>query len=140
MELRDYIEEGTRKASSQKALAEYLNVYASNIRDVNRGMRGLPNDTCIKLARLINVDPLEVIAASELVTEKKPEKRAFWLPFVEHAKAACALLAVMTVISGTAQEARAAQAESGYNNPCLHTAGVTGSSPVPPTKNYSEAI
>ncbi|MDR0737129.1 MAG: hypothetical protein LBF51_09970 [Zoogloeaceae bacterium] len=96
MKLRDYIGTGTEKTGSQKALAEHLGLYAEDLRGANRGKRGLPNDACIKLAKIIDADPLEVIAASELATEKKPEKRAFWLPFVEHAKAASILALAVT--------------------------------------------
>lgn len=44
--------------------------------------RGLPAYACIKLAKLIGVEPISVIAASELVTEKKEERRAEWLPLL----------------------------------------------------------
>jgi plasmid maintenance system antidote protein VapI len=78
MEIKNYISIGTEKLGSQKALAEFLGIPATSIRNVNCGRQGLSNVTCVKLAQLIETDPLEVIAASELVTEKKPEKRAFW--------------------------------------------------------------
>lgn len=48
-------------------------------------MRGLPVYACIELARLIEVDPMEVIAASELVTEKNEKRKAIFLPFVHMA-------------------------------------------------------
>jgi plasmid maintenance system antidote protein VapI len=81
MELRDYIDEGTNIIGSQKGLAEAIGQYPSTLRRVRVNRKGLPIDACIKLAKIIDADPLEVIAASELVTEKKPEKRAFWAPF-----------------------------------------------------------
>jgi hypothetical protein len=81
MEIRDYINAGTQKLGSQKALAEQLAQFSETLRSARAGKRGLPNDACIKLAQLLDADPLQVIAASELVTEKKPEKRDFWLQY-----------------------------------------------------------
>jgi hypothetical protein len=81
MEIRDYINAGTQKLGSQKALAEHLDIATSYVRLVNAKKCGFPNVVCIKLAQLVNADPIEVIAASELVTEKKPERRDFWLQY-----------------------------------------------------------
>ena len=47
----------------------------------------MPNYACVKLADLLGVERIEVIAASELVTEKNPERREAWLPFVLAAEA-----------------------------------------------------
>ena len=75
MELRKYIEMGEKVAGGQAKLAEYLGQYDSNIRSMKRGKKGLPNPLCIKLADLIGEPRLEVIAASDLVTEKNEERR-----------------------------------------------------------------
>jgi hypothetical protein len=99
MELKNYIDIGVKETGSQKNLANLLGQKSEAITAAKANRRGLPIDACIKLARLINADPLEVIAASELTTEKKPEKREFWRPFVEHAHAACALLAVTAALT-----------------------------------------
>ncbi|MDR0672617.1 MAG: hypothetical protein LBF93_02935 [Zoogloeaceae bacterium] len=93
MKLRDYIEEGTKKTGNQKELAFYLGLPAQNLTNAKAHNRGLPNDACVKLAQLLNIEPIEIIAASELTTEKKPERRDFWLQY-------------------TSAEAK---------NPCLHT-------------------
>ncbi|MDR0674614.1 MAG: hypothetical protein LBF93_13395 [Zoogloeaceae bacterium] len=105
MNLKNYIEIGEKRLGGRSTLANHLDIHRDALTAAKSNRRGLPNDACIKLAQLTSVEPLEVIAASELVTEKKPEKRDFWLQY-------------------TSAEAK---------NPCLHTAGVTGSSPVPPT-------
>lgn len=97
MELRDYIEAGEKAKNGREALAAFLGVNPNNVTNAKRNARGLPIDACAKLAKLLGVPEIEVIAASELATEKKPEKRAFWLPFVEHAKAAAFVLTLASV-------------------------------------------
>lgn len=82
MELRDYIEAGIKEKKTVSALAEQLGVSATNIADAKAHRRGLPAHSCVKLSQLLNVDLKAIIAASELTTERKEEKRAFWLPFV----------------------------------------------------------
>ena len=75
MNLRDYIEMGEMEAGSQVKLAEFLMMNPANIRNAKRGTQGIPDAMCIKLAKLIGVTEIEVIAASNLVTEKNPERR-----------------------------------------------------------------
>ncbi|MDR3323440.1 MAG: helix-turn-helix domain-containing protein [Zoogloeaceae bacterium] len=115
MNLRDYIDSATQKVGSQVALADKVGQTPANLRGARGNVRGIPVDACIKLARILDVDPLEVIAASELATEKKPEKRLFWEGFMHGAKAACMLmgLALVTMIM-TAPPANA-QNSSVYN-------------------------
>ena len=78
MNLRDYIEMGEMEAGSQVKLAEFLMMNTANIRNAKRGTQGIPDAMCIKLAKLVGVTEIEVIAASNLVTEKNPERRKFF--------------------------------------------------------------
>ena len=75
MDLREYIEMGEKAAGHQVKLASYLEQNDSNMRKMKQNKRGLPDPMCIKLAHLIGVDPLHVIAASNLVTEKNSGRR-----------------------------------------------------------------
>jgi hypothetical protein len=75
MHLREYIEMGEKAAGNQVKLAAYLEQNDSNMRKMKQDKRGLPDPMCIKLAHLIGVDPLHVIAASNLVTEKSTSRR-----------------------------------------------------------------
>ena len=79
MTLSDFITKGIESAGGVIALAEKIGVGRTNIPNAKAGERGLPNVACVKLAKLIDADPLAVIAASELVTEKDEKKRAEWL-------------------------------------------------------------
>ncbi len=75
MELKDYINMGEVEAGTQVKLATILDIKDANIRRSKRGITPLPDPVCIVLANLIKVDPLKVIAASNLVTEKNPKRR-----------------------------------------------------------------
>lgn len=83
MDLKTYIATGENTAGGTKALAEHLGVGPTDVSNAKAGRRGLPDYACVILARLIGEDPIRVIAASELVTEKKEERRKVWLPFVQ---------------------------------------------------------
>lgn len=82
MELKDYIEEGVEVKGSLAALARYLDQGETAVREAKAHKRGIPSYACVKLADLINRDPLLVIAAMELVTEKREERKAIWQSFV----------------------------------------------------------
>lgn len=75
MDIRTYIEMGEKRAGKQIELAKTLKVRDTAIRLAKSGKQGLPDAVCIQLANYIEVDPLEVIAASNLVTEKDEERR-----------------------------------------------------------------
>jgi len=75
MDMKTYIEMGEKKAGKQVELARMLNVRDTALRLAKSGKKGLPDAICIKLADYIEVNPLQVIAASNLVTEKDEERR-----------------------------------------------------------------
>lgn len=78
MELRDYIEQGAKKAGSVAALARTIGVVQQPMNEAKHHRRPLPLDAAIKLADFIGEDRIDVISANELATEKKPEKQDFW--------------------------------------------------------------
>lgn len=82
MELRDYINLGIDRTGGIQQLADHLGVARQSVTNAKAHQRGLPNDACFKLAELLGADIRGVIAASELATERKEDKRAFWRPFV----------------------------------------------------------
>ncbi len=74
-EMKEYIELGEKRAGKQIELARILGISDGYIRLIKTGKKGLPVASCIKLADYIGADRLEVIAASNLVTEKDEKKR-----------------------------------------------------------------
>jgi plasmid maintenance system antidote protein VapI len=101
MQLRDLIEAGIERKGGVSQLADALGLARQHVTNAKAHQRGIPADACVKLSELLRVDLKTVIAASELVTERKEEKRAFWLPFVTNArdmtKAASIALILATV-------------------------------------------
>jgi hypothetical protein len=87
MELREYIKAGIEKYGSVVSLAKLIGQDAANVTNAKAHRRGLPNYACVMLADLLGAERIEVIAASELVTEKNPERQKVWLPFVLAAEA-----------------------------------------------------
>jgi hypothetical protein len=83
MDLNAYITKGIEIAGGIVALADHLHIDRTNLANAKAGRRGLPGYACVGLAQLIGEDERHVWAASELVTEKNPERRALWLPFVQ---------------------------------------------------------
>lgn len=95
MEMKKYLELGEEKAGKQIELAKILGIPDSYIRIVKSGRRGLPADVCIKLADYIGANRLEVIAASNLVTEKDEEKRKIFESCFTHAASVLIALAAV---------------------------------------------
>jgi hypothetical protein len=87
MELKQYIEAGIAKCGTAVSLAKLLDQNPNAVRDAKGHRKGLPVYACVMLADLLGIERIEVIAASELVTEKNPERREVWLPFVLAAEA-----------------------------------------------------
>ena len=85
MQLRDFIEAGIAKAGTLTALGKELNLSQQEMTNAKAHRRGLPMTAVSKLHKFIECDYEQLIAANELVTEKKEEKIKYWLPFVSNA-------------------------------------------------------
>lgn len=83
MELREMIEAAASKLGEQRKVAELIGVHPDVLTAAKASRRGLPEVACGKLAEILGIDRWTVIAASALVTEKNPEKRAYLTPFVQ---------------------------------------------------------
>lgn len=103
MEFREYLLLGEKAAGGRPELAKLLEQQPNALTDAKGSRRGLPVYACIKLADLLGIDPMEIIAASELVTEKHEDRIAVFRPFVQAARHAqhltIAILAGMTAVS-----------------------------------------
>lgn len=75
MDIKTYLEIGEKKAGKQIELARILGIRDSYIRNVKTGRCGLPNAACYELAEYIGEEVGNVIAASNLVTEKDERRK-----------------------------------------------------------------
>lgn len=120
MKMKELIETAEKKAGKQVELARILGVRESYLRQAKLGKSGLPDAICIKLADYLEADRLEVIAASNLVTEKDEERRkVFESCLKQTSKAASFIVAALFIalISITSPNpANASQATIYSNN------------------------
>lgn len=111
MELRDYIEMGITKAGNVTELAKLLELRRENLSGAKGGNRGLPDIASAKLAQLIGVPEIAVIAASEMVTAKDEKAREFWRPFAQNLSRAAGVfmtLSGLVMFSTAPKDANAA--------------------------------
>ncbi len=101
MKMKNYLELAEKKAGKQLELAKILDVSASYIRMVKAGKKGFSVDMCIVLADYIGADRLEVIAASNLVTEKDEKKRKIFESCFSTAANVAAAAFVISVLTLT---------------------------------------
>ena len=86
MELKEYIVKA-EKQHGRKELTKALELaHPNNLTDAKAQRRGLPNYACVILARLLGINPIEVVAANELVTEKRQERREIWQSIMNEAE------------------------------------------------------
>lgn len=85
MNMKKYITLAIADIGSQRELSDYLGVSSQQITNAKNGRAGLPIAVCCQIAQIIGMNEMEVISASELITEKNQDRRAILLPFVSHA-------------------------------------------------------
>lgn len=85
MSLKKYIVLAIKDTGSQRELSDYLGVSSQQLTNAKNGRAGLPIAICCQIAQIIGINEMEVISASELITEKNQERRAVLLPFINHA-------------------------------------------------------
>lgn len=82
MDLKSFIERAEKAVGSQRTLGQMIGQSPSALRSAKAGLIGLPSYACVMIAEIIGEDKIVVIAASELVTEKKQERRKIWMACV----------------------------------------------------------
>lgn len=123
MEFAGYIGTAVEKAGGVQKLADALGVHRVDVSQAKAGKKGLPGFACVRLAQIIGEDERAVWAASELVTEKNPERRAVWLPFVEKVATSVLLglyVAVTTLLTHTQESSAAERVPETSHVPNIH--------------------
>ncbi|AKH38189.1 MULTISPECIES: hypothetical protein [Nitrosomonas] len=121
MELKDYIEIGVEKAGTQIELAKRIGILDVNLRMAKAGKRGLPVDVCILLADYVKVDRLEVIAASNLVTEKDERRRRIFESCFKKSNSAAASITMALLVTIILTLAPTKHADAGCQIPVNDT-------------------
>lgn len=71
----DYLDEAKEKTGSDYKTAQVLDVTRQYVSKMRAG-KGVSNEAAVKLAGILSIDPMEIIAAAE--ANKHPEKADFW--------------------------------------------------------------
>lgn len=112
MKMKTYIEMGEKLAGNQAELAKLLDIKPNYLSMVKSDQRGLPDALCIQLADFIGADRLEIIAASNLITEKDEKKRKLFESCFTRAASIAAAALIFSGISMTSSPVQASQLAS----------------------------
>ena len=76
----DFLEAVSRKlgGASDYAIAKELGVTRSSVSKYRNGHGGFDDETALKVARILDMDPAAVAAASHAERAKTPEARQMW--------------------------------------------------------------
>lgn len=96
MDFKEMIEAGAKKAGTARKLSDLICVTENNISSAKSPGRGLPDKACVKLAQLLEIDALKVIAARNEWTAKTEEDKEFWHPLANAAAIAGISVAIVT--------------------------------------------
>lgn len=127
MQLREMIEVAAKKCGNQNDLAKVIDISAKALTEAKAGRRGLPAIACGKLAEILEIDRWTVIAASELVTERNEDKRAYFSPFVLNGVSSLATVLTAVMLTTAPGEASASNDTFNVSRPALQPAPLTDS-------------
>lgn len=96
----DYLGEAKEKTGikSDNAFALSIGISRQNLSQLKKGERVMEDYCCIKLAEILKINPMEVIAAANYEREKSEEKREFWLNFMKQYARSTAAMALLQCI------------------------------------------
>jgi plasmid maintenance system antidote protein VapI len=79
----DYLNEAKARLGleSDYALAKHLGLTVGSVSHYVNRRRVIDNYTAAKLAEILGVEPIEVIAAAEFEREKDEQRKIFWKRF-----------------------------------------------------------
>ena len=80
--------------TSDYALAKALEINSGDVAGYRNGARRPTPYALVKIALLLDLDPLALIAAAEAQAEKNPTRKGFWENFLRRVNSAVAVLVV----------------------------------------------
>ncbi|MCD0494498.1 helix-turn-helix domain-containing protein [Chromobacterium violaceum] len=82
----EYLQEAEEKlgtSNNASATARALKTTPQAIHNYKNGVSKMDDYHCIRVAQVLGIDPMEIIAAAQEEREKNEEKREFWRDFRE---------------------------------------------------------
>ena len=80
----DYLNEAKARLGleSDYALAKHLGLTVGTVSHYVNRRRVIDNYTAARLAEILGIDPIEIIATAEFEREKDEQRKSFWKGFV----------------------------------------------------------
>lgn len=109
MMTKDYLEQAITAANCESAaeFARKLGLNRSAITRYREGERVMDDYTAARVAELLDLDPMIVIAQANAEREKDDKKRAYWGKFAAAASVVMSVCFVMTITPKTAEASTA---------------------------------
>lgn len=105
----DYMDEAKRKLGieSDYAAAKWMRVNRATISNYRNGKRIIDDYAAAKIAEVLEIPPMEIIAVANVEREKDEEKKEYWKNFYERLGgiAASIFLAVNFLVTPTPSQA-----------------------------------
>ena len=100
MTTNEYLDAAKKRlnVASDYALAKWLEIKPSRISEYRSGKHGMDNYTAARLANLLEINPLQVIADTNAEREKCDKRREFWQKLVK--TQTCTTLVIVLLFSG----------------------------------------
>ena len=108
----DYLNQAKAITGSDRQTAIRLGISSAHI-STFRGGKSISDDLCLKLADLLNIDVLEVLAAKNAERTKSPEMKKKWTDVYKHV--AAVLILTLAGLVHSPSEVQAAPAELNNN-------------------------
>ncbi|MGQ7936989.1 transcriptional regulator [Paraburkholderia sp. D1E] len=130
MTISELLDAAKRKQGSLGAVAQRFSFEQSRLSSWRNGKRKPDAGEIMLLAELAELPPLETLALIELELDEKHQ--SVWARALGNLRAAgVAATVILTLATFSSLAPKNAAAAEDH---CIHTAGVTGSIPVPPTR------
>ncbi len=84
--INDYLDDAKAITNSDRQTAFRLGIAPAHVSTFRQG-KSISDDLCLKLADLLDVDVLEIIAAKNAERTKSPEMREKWMSVFRHVAA-----------------------------------------------------
>lgn len=83
--LENYIDEFKErlKIESDYECANYLGVKRQQISAIRKGINSIGREKCMRIAEVLKINPIEIIATLELQKEKNPQIKMIWSKMIK---------------------------------------------------------
>lgn len=100
----EYLEEAknAKGIKSDNAFALSIGITRSSISNLKNNRNVMDDFTCIQIAGILGVNPMEIIAAANYEREKVGERKDFWLNFLQqYTRSTAAGVVLLASLTGT---------------------------------------